>query len=127
MLTKEFFALTGNLFHFLCLLKASPFDWNYKSNRMKTTPKSIRDFLWTKVLATAIGMSLVFRAVDCKLKGDNHNFFVVYCFVLVYLLYAIVTLIIVTYTKDICILYNAMLDYFFELQSKFTQVYWKVA
>jgi len=121
MLSKEYVALTGTIFHFLCLLKASPFDWNYKSNRIKVTSQSMKDFLWTKILTIAIGICLVFRAVDLQLKGDKHSFFVVYCFVLVYFLYAILTLIILTYTRDICNLYNAMTDYFFEIQSKCKQ------
>jgi len=120
MLTNGFVTLSGNIFHFLCLLKTSPFDWNFSTNRIEITQKSIKHSLWTKLLSATMGIFLVFRTAESKQKGDTNNFLIAYIALLAFILYVIITSIIVIYTKDICILFNAMTDYFFKLQSKCT-------
>jgi len=120
MLTNGFVTLSGNIFHFLCLLKTSPFDWNFSTNQIEITQKSIKHSLWTKLLSATMGIFLVFRAVESKQKRDANKFFIVYIALLAFILYVIITPIIVIYTKDICILLNVMTDYFVKLQSKCT-------
>jgi len=118
MLTNGFVTLSGNIFHFLCLLKTSPFDWNFSTNRIEITQKSIKHSLWTKLLSATMGIFFVFRTVESKQRKDTNNFLIAYIALLGFILYVIITSVIVMYTKEICTLFNATKDFVVKLQSK---------
>jgi len=117
MLTKKFMTLTGHTFHYLCRGWASPFDWNFKLQRLILTSVNLNHFILTRLITSLLGVFMTVRTIHCKLNKDN-NLFLVYTFVLMFLMNGVLTIVLIVYAKDVCVLYNALLDYYARLRSK---------
>jgi len=114
---EKYFKILGWYFHNAYKIWASPFDWNFDNERLKTSVKSCRQFAFTRIIPYLHGAYLALYSTYCRHTGQLSQSYILYAYLIALAVTLLASVPLSISTREIVAAFNGTLDFIGSLKS----------